>query len=75
MISNCGGFPVLFCSEYLSEHLGTKPAPHVRMFKIYICAKFLVGHNLLAPMDANGAIGAGFSIDSIKPSDVLVAAS
>ena len=40
-----------------------------------ISAKLMIPCNLLAPMDSNGAVGAGFEIVSIKPRSVLVAVS
>ena len=40
----------------------------------YIC-QFPDGFNFLAPMDENGAVGAGLEISFIKYSATLVAAS
>ena len=48
---------------------------HFYVVCLKISSKFLIAFSFIAPMDANGEVGAGFTIASTKSNAALVAAS
>ena len=71
MLSSCGKFQVFF--RIPSPILGNKNRSfHSYVVYLKISSKLLITCNFIDPMDANGDVGAGFSIAYIKYSATLV---
>ena len=72
-VGSCVGFFIMSFPT-----LGNYPqnrSSHSYVICLKIRTKFLAACNFISPMDENGSIGSGFTIASMKSSDVLVAAS